>query len=228
MYRAKLYSDTFKKFVEIVKTVRFEIPLFCCEDISTVVRDYDNTSIISTKLNTLEREGKARIPIDLSVFSNIRRLERDYITLTFDKSANEILINVESKNVKYEHKIKKIDVKSTNEPKLEFDSVSNVLSDKLKYAVNICKMISDYIYLKSDGTLKAFAEGDGIKVEVELGDSDGFGCSKFNAIKLNKFIRRLPKDTFVKVCLSDNYPLNISLEYNGLELDYYLAPIIEE
>ena len=226
------------KAVEIISDIVTEIKIKVNEfGLSVIAMDPANVAMIAFKLPKssfsefdVESETLGINPSDLK-----KILKRAGVksTLTLEKRDNKLNIQIEDKILR-NFSLTLIDINSEDKslPSLEFSSKVTLNSNDFIESLEDCMVVSNSCSLstkdgkfiiESKGLNSARSEFSGDEAEIESGDCE----SRYSLEYIQKFIKAIKLGDRTVISFAKDHPLKIDVSESGLEMNFILAPRVE-
>lgn len=239
---AKYWKECVSAIVSLVDEGLFIISK---EGISLKAMDPSSISMISFYMPN-KAFSKFTIDKNVSLGLNIDNLNkilsrtRDGESLVMKDVDNKLSLEFIGQGSRRRYKLQLVDVKKSveKEPNVDFDAHVEMNGDPLKDIIKDASLISSYISFKaSKEQFAVSARGESGELE-ELHETEGGMMKKVDAKKnaestfnlelLENMVRSCPTGSPITLSLKSNEPLKLKYSIGDAEVNYYLAPYMEE
>ncbi len=239
---AKYWKECVSAIVSLVDEGLFIINN---DGISLKAMDPSSISMISFFMPN-KAFSKFNIDKNVSLGLNIDNLNkilsrtREGEALVMKDSENKLSLEFIGQGSRRRYKLQLVDVKKNveKEPSVEFDAHVEMNGEPLKDIIKDANLISSYISFKaSKDQFAVTARGESGELE-ELHETEGGMIKKveskknadatFNLELLENMVKSCPIGNVVTVSLKSNEPLKLRYNIGDAEVNYYLAPYMED
>ncbi len=239
---AKYWKECVSAIVSLVDEGLFIINK---EGISLKAMDPSSISMISFYMPN-KAFSKFNVDKNVSLGLNIDNLNkilsrtREGESLVMKDVDNKLSLEFIGQGSRRRYKLQLVDVKKSvdKEPNVEFDATVEMVGDPLKDIIKDANLISSYISFKaSKEQFAVSARGESGELE-ELHEAEGGMMKKveakknaestFNLELLDNMVRSCPTGSTITLSLKSNEPLKLKYNIGDAEVNYYLAPYMEE
>jgi proliferating cell nuclear antigen len=242
-------ASTWKTIIEALSALVKEI-YFSADESGLHARAIDEAHIAMVDLQVpssvfQDYKCTSEIKFGISLTEMMQIMRRaggsDYLEITVDETQNKFKLKLKSDKITRNFSLSLLGDISGEEipiPKIEFNTIINIVAGVFKDAIKDAEVVGDYILLETTSDmLKVAAEGDTGNVEVII-DKGTETLYKYEvreeskAIYALKYLSDMTKAVSstenIEIEYSSDMPLKIGFEtIGGGKLEYFLAPRIE-
>ena len=232
----KLFSEIIGIISELVLEVRLKVSK---DGLSIIAIDPANVAMISFKLpssafSELEVENQEVLGISLESLKAVLRRIRGGSVLVITKQENELKLEIRDK-IKREFSLALIDIEEEEKelPNLEFTSRVEMASTDFSEVIEDCSVVADSCSFISEankfiihakGSLNSFKSEFSDEANITAGDAN----SKYSLEYLQKMIKATKIVDKTIINFSTDYPLKLEFITPFIELNFILAPRVEQ
>jgi proliferating cell nuclear antigen len=230
----KIFSDAIGIISELVTEVKIKVSK---EGLSIIAIDPANVALVafilpSTSFSALEADNET-IGVSLDSLKSVLRRCNASSSLMMQSEDNTLKIEIQDK-IKRTFNLALIDIEAEDKsiPSLEFTSKIEMSTFDFAAAMEDCAVVADscafsikdnkfIIEAKGLNSTKSEFSGDEVNIKGETGKS------RYSVEYLQKFAKACKLTDKVRVNFSDDYPLKLEFMTTGMEMDFVLAPRVE-
>jgi proliferating cell nuclear antigen len=231
----KIFSEIIGIISDLVLEVRMKVG---SEGLSITAIDPANVAMIVFKLppeafTELEIENEEELGVSLESLKAVLRRVKVGSVLTITREENELKLQIQDK-IKREFNLALIDIESEEKPipNLDFTSKIEMTSLDFSEAIEDCNVVADScsfvsepdnFVIEAKGSLNSFRSQFNDEVNIQAEEAS----SKYSLDYLQKMVKATKLTDKVSINFSDDYPLKLEFKTPLIELNFILAPRVE-
>ncbi len=234
----KILADAIALLSELVLEVKIKVTK---QGLEIVAIDPANVALVELKVpssafSKFEIEKNEELGINLEDFKQILRRAPIGAPLTLEKEDNSLKVEIEDKTKrKFSLALINIDAEEKKVPELTFSSKIELDSNTFSEVINDAAIVADscsftalpdLFIVEAKGTLhksKTELSSDEAKIATESQQK-----AKYSLDYLLKFVKASKFSDKVSLNFSQDYPMRLEFKNDSLQLNFILAPRVEE